>query len=82
MNKKKIKIKQAQSILEYLAVLAMVVLGGVVATMFFGQGVSSGLTQANQRLRGELPKTVDNTYQTEVITFDVTYSGEGGQSQE
>lgn len=66
---------RAQSIIEYLAVLMMLLGGLVVGTILFGRGVSNGLTGAAAHVSGTLPQAVDNTHQANVITFDVTYQG-------
>ena len=75
MNKPKLKINQAQSIIEYLLVLIVVVLGITVGSIFFKQGVKNGLEQAQEHLQATLPQTVDSTHQAEVKTFDLTYTG-------
>ncbi|MCF7907278.1 MAG: hypothetical protein K9L86_00155 [Candidatus Omnitrophica bacterium] len=79
MSKINRKKNKTQSILEYLAVLIMVVGGGTAATIFFGSGVSSGLGQTENHIQEVLPQAVDNTYEATVVPLpEVVYTGEPG----
>ncbi len=69
MNKPSKNMKIAQSILNYLGFLVLIVLALGIGIGVFGKAVKSGLNTAQKNMADKVQESLDDTYKATVVTF-------------